>query len=189
MVDFDMLNARRLGVGNISFMLTAILVMASSSLIVVPHNILIWSFGLGACLIVIAYVDMRRFIIPDAMNVFLAVLGIAFIIIASEGAAQDHVMGAVLGYTLLYLIHFAYLHYRGRVGLGFGDVKFVAVIGLWLTWEALPSVILYACISGLSCTLVAMIFINEIREDNPIPFGSHLALGTWIVWLTGPIKL
>jgi leader peptidase (prepilin peptidase)/N-methyltransferase len=68
-----------------------------------------------------------------------------------------------------------------REAMGFGDVKFMALIGAFLGWKAVLFTIFIASVSGTAVSLPAKI----LRKDSPltrIPFGPYLALGaiTWI---------
>ncbi|MCP4847303.1 MAG: prepilin peptidase [Verrucomicrobiaceae bacterium] len=68
-----------------------------------------------------------------------------------------------------------------REAMGFGDVKFMALIGAFLGWKAVLFTIFIASVSGTAVSLPAKI----LRRDSPltrIPFGPYLALGA-IVWI------
>lgn len=68
-----------------------------------------------------------------------------------------------------------------REAMGFGDVKFMALIGAFLGWKAVLFTIFIASVSGTAVSLPAKI----LRKDSPltrIPFGPYLALGA-VVWI------
>ena len=68
-----------------------------------------------------------------------------------------------------------------REAMGFGDVKFMAMIGAFLGWKAVLFTIFVASVSGTAVSLPAKI----LRKDSPltrIPFGPYLALGA-IAWI------
>ncbi len=64
-----------------------------------------------------------------------------------------------------------------REGMGMGDVKLAATLGLWLGYLH-PILVLYALIAASVVGLVvgAAIFVVR-RESRPYPFGPWLALG------------
>ncbi|MEM9481080.1 MAG: prepilin peptidase [Verrucomicrobiota bacterium] len=70
-----------------------------------------------------------------------------------------------------------------RQSMGFGDVKFLAMIGAFLGWKGVVSAIFVGSVAG---TLVAVPLRLIGRQDwsAKIPFGPYLALGA-IVWLFG----
>ena len=68
-----------------------------------------------------------------------------------------------------------------RETMGFGDVKFLAMIGAFLGWKAVLFTVFLASVAG---TLVAipLRIIGKAEWSSRIPFGPYLALGG-IVWL------
>ena len=72
-----------------------------------------------------------------------------------------------------------------REAMGFGDVKFMALIGAFLGWKAVLFTIFIASVSGTAVSLPAKI----LRKDSPltrIPFGPYLALGAMVWIFYGP---
>jgi leader peptidase (prepilin peptidase) / N-methyltransferase len=82
-----------------------------------------------------------------------------------------------------------YRRVRGRVGLGDGDPILFAGAGAWVGVVGLPSVLLWAALAGLSVVAARLILRKGVRADDRLPFGVFLAVGTWLVWLYGPIGL
>ncbi len=73
-----------------------------------------------------------------------------------------------------------------REAMGFGDVKFIAMIGAFLGWQAVIFTVFAASIIG---AVIGLLQKFSGREDwsRPLPFGPYLALGA-IIWLfTGPL--
>ncbi|MFT5110469.1 MAG: leader peptidase (prepilin peptidase)/N-methyltransferase [Pseudoalteromonas tetraodonis] len=72
-----------------------------------------------------------------------------------------------------------------RDAMGFGDVKFLAMIGAFLGWQAVLFTIFLGSVAG---TLVAVPLRLMGRADwsTKIPFGPYLALGgvVWLFWGT-----
>ncbi len=68
-----------------------------------------------------------------------------------------------------------------REAMGFGDVKFIAMIGAFLGWQAVLFTIFLASVVG---TLVALPLrlVGKQEWSSRIPFGPYLALGA-VVWL------
>ncbi len=86
------------------------------------------------------------------------------------------------GFVVLFAIHLA-----RPDGLGFGDVKLAAVIGMYVGWLA-PSVrgavslTLYAMMIGfLVGSFAGLIVFAFRRRSRAIPFGPFLAFGTVVV--------
>src|SRR5256884_9345656 len=74
-----------------------------------------------------------------------------------------------------------YRRWRGRDGLGLGDIKLAAVAGLWLNFVTIFAVIELAALSALGAYFVSG-YLRK-RRPNPtalLPFGLFLAPAIWI---------
>src|SRR5690606_21506942 len=93
-------------------------------------------------------IDLEHKIIPDRLNIAVAALGIAAVIIPYVIAAPPTetlwkslgIAAATAGVygVLPVLIRYVFLLVTKKDGLGFGDIKFFAAVGLWLSLAALP---------------------------------------------------
>src|SRR3546814_12547732 len=63
---------------------------------------------------------------------------------STDVALIDRIIGAVAGYGALLGISGGYRLFRGREGLGLGDVKLLGALGAWFGWQALPFILLFA---------------------------------------------
>ncbi len=72
-----------------------------------------------------------------------------------------------------------------REAMGFGDVKFMAMIGAFLGWQAAVFAVFAASIVG---AVVGLLQKGVFREQwsRPLPFGPYLALGAFLWIFTGP---
>ena len=107
------------------------------------------------CLIVVllylAYFDLRTFRLPDVITLPLILLGLSFNGLSKQGfiSFQDAILGAILGYTFLWLTNLLYRLAKKQDGIGMGDAKLLAALGAWLGWFTLPSLLLVASLTGL----------------------------------------
>lgn len=151
---------------------------------------LLWaSCALGWTLLALAAIDWRHQLLPDPLTALLIVAGLAVAYTLGGGALAHHAIGAAAGFAALALIRMAYSALRGREGLGLGDAKLAAAAGAWVSWTGLASVVLIAALAALAVALVGALRGAELRPDSRLPFGPYLALGTWLVWLYGPIAI
>lgn len=139
----------------------------------------------GWLLLTLALIDAKTFLLPDPLNAALAAGGLGTVTLLMPDRLVDHLIGAALGSGLLWMVQLAYRGFRRREGLGFGDVKLLGALGVWVSWEGLAGVVLYAAGFGL---LVGAIMSPRDRAAK-LPFGPFLALGGWLVWLYGPLVL
>lgn len=134
------------------------------------------SLVLLGLLIPISIVDLRQFRIPNALSFLLTAVGLLHAVSMAE-AVVPRLAGAAGGYLFMALWGEVYFRLRGREGLGLGDAKLFAGAGAWLGWQDLPLVLLIAATAGLGYALVA-----RIGQDDKVPFGPFIALGTFGVW-------
>lgn len=150
-----------------------------------------WVFAatciLGWLLLTLAVIDWRAFLLPDVLTAPLAVFGLAATYLLNPDTIPDHVIGAAAGFAVFALIAAAYRRWRGRDGLGLGDAKLLGALGAWVSWQGLPSIVLYAALAGLIAVLVQSRLGRGFTAATRIPFGTFLTLGGWLVWLYGPL--
>ena len=142
---------------------------------------------LGLWLLVLGWIDVRRWVLPDLLTLPLVAAGLLAAILWAPAELVDRVAGAAAGYAALRLVGWAYRRWRGREGLGGGDAKLLAAAGAWIGVSGLPSVVLGAAVLGLIAAGAMAVAGHTLRRDSALPFGPFLALATWLVWLLGPI--
>lgn len=82
--------------------------------------------------------------------------------------------GAVAGYLSLWIIYWAFKLITGKEGMGYGDFKLFAALGVWFGWQALVPIILMASVIG-AMVGIALKFTSGLREGGYVPFGPFLA--------------
>ena len=80
--------------------------------------------ALAAILLALAYADVRRMILPDGLNAFLALGGLAQSFSIDLPSPVDAGFGALFGGGLFFLVGLGFRRLRGYDGLGLGDVEF-----------------------------------------------------------------
>lgn len=144
---------------------------------------------LGWQLLLIATIDAERFQMFDVLLIPLILTGLLQGALMGWDEAVLRALGAALGFSLLWGIGFLYARLRGRTGLGDGDPILFAGSGAWVGAVGLPSVLLWSALAGLSVVAARLVLRRTVRGDDRMPFGVFLAVGTWLVWLYGPIGL
>lgn len=140
-------------------------------------------------LLALAVIDMRTYRLPDRIVVPMLCGSIVWISVVSFIDGDRDAMGAALSGAILYFLVLFLAHLISPRGMGFGDVKLAAILGLFLGWEAgtpLDAVVLvlWAMIIGFaSGTAVGLIILIRRRSNRPFPFGPFLALGTVLALL------
>jgi leader peptidase (prepilin peptidase) / N-methyltransferase len=119
-------------------------------------------------------------VIPNRLTALCAVLAVAIgLALDPSGEPERLAAGAAAGGFLL----LAALAYPG--GMGMGDVKLAAVIGLFLGRATAPA-ILVALLAGavVGIAIMAVKGVGEGRK-TAVPFGPFLALGALVGVLAG----
>jgi len=138
-----------------------------------------------ACAMLVLFViDLQHQILPNEITL----PGIAIGLVASiflEPGFRDALIGAVAGAGILWLIAWTYERLRHQEGLGFGDVKMLAMIGAFLGW---PSMLLTLVIASFLGSAVGVSLIASGRGElgSKLPFGTFLAAAAIVAALAGP---
>jgi leader peptidase (prepilin peptidase)/N-methyltransferase len=140
---------------------------------------------LGWWLLALAWIDLRCWLLPDALTLPLIIAGLAAAFLFNPDQLMDRALGAALGYLSLTAIAALYRALRGREGLGGGDAKLLAASGAWLGAAALPQLILLAALSALAAVACLRLAGVRLGIHSALPFGPFLALATWVLSISG----
>lgn len=154
------------------------------TLVVVPYLLLF------SVLLVQAVIDLELFRLPDKITL-PALWGSAALIplVSLLVGEPDAIIGALVGgigyYVFLFVPFFIY-----PKGMGFGDVKLAALMGLYLGWINPILVFIAALISCVIGVAVggALYFLGG-RRSREFAFGPWLALGCVIAILASDLFL
>ena len=131
----------------------------------------------------ITWIDLKRRIIPDRLN--LALLGIGLALTGWREAEWDALLpraGEVaVAFALFWGVRALHARLRGRIGLGLGDVKFLAAATAWTGLAGLPVLILVASLSAL-----LVVVLRRLDAATRLPFGPFLALGLHAALILAP---
>ena len=130
-------------------------------------------------LMAITLTDLERRIIPNKVLIVAAVLGVAIAAIGDPGSLPERAIAAAAAGGLLFLAALA-----NPRGMGMGDVKLAAVMGLFLGRNVAPA-ILAALLAGSLVGLAMIARHGAAARKRAIPFGPFLALGGVIGLLAG----
>jgi leader peptidase (prepilin peptidase) / N-methyltransferase len=156
--------------------------------------ILAWQFGftwqlLGALtltwiLLALSMIDFDHQLLPDSLTLPGLWLGLGVNLFNLYTNIEASVIGAIAGYLFLWSIYWIFKLLTGKEGMGYGDFKLLALLGAWLGWQPLPSIILISSFLG-ALVGISLIIIRQHDKNVPIPFGPYLAFAGWIYLLWG----
>jgi leader peptidase (prepilin peptidase)/N-methyltransferase len=159
----------------------------------------------SALLVVLTITDLRERILPDVVNLFGVVSGLLFSFFTKpiDGTAlwiakrwfdfpppqpvlsfADALLGSLAGSGLLWLVAEGYFRLRGREGMGLGDVKMMAAVGVFLGLKRTLMTVLAGSLLG-SVIGIILIAISKKDRNYELPFGTFLGAGALLVLFFG----
>jgi len=155
------------------------------------HLVLVPYLLFFAVLLAVSVIDIEHLRIPD--RIVFPALGASMVLIVVVSLVEDlpaaigyAITGSIVYFVLLFVPHLLY-----PKGMGFGDVKFALVMGLYVGWLACSAfaaayAVLIALVIG--CALGAVLGIGVMvlqrrGRREPFPFGPALAASALLVVL------
>ena len=132
-----------------------------------------------AVLLWLSFLDLRDGMLYDVITLPFAAAGIALSLMGVLVPVENALIGGTLCGVLFYCLYIA-----ARDGLGGGDVKLAAGLGVWLGWESTIIAVWIAFILGGIAAILLLVTGRKKRRDG-IPFGPFLALGGYIGFVGG----
>ena len=149
--------------------------------------------ALVSMIIVLIYIDADIQILPDVITIPGIALGLALSFLPASTFApylllatswQDSLVGAAFGAALLAALILGYWLIRRVEGMGWGDVKMIAMIGAILGFASVPAVLLLASVAG-ALIGVPLAMRHEKGMQFALPFGVFLGFATLAVLFFG----
>ena len=131
-------------------------------------------------LLIIFFIDLKHYIIPDSLNFSLILIGIiknftTQDLLKFNYNLPDSLLGGALGYLIIWLIIFIYKKIRNKEAMGLGDAKLLSAFGFLLGFQAVLPIVFIASLTGLIYVLPSLI-INKKNLQNIIPFGPFIII-------------
>ena len=154
-------------------------------MIMLPDGQAVSAAIFGWLLLPLAILDYQKLWLPNRLVLAVACVGLLVgPILTPDNAWSDRLIAVASGFLSLEAIRLAFKRLRHVDGMGAGDPKLFAALGLWLGWQMLPITLLLACLLGFS-----YIFATYARGGNlakQLPLGSFLCFGAFLVAIGGP---
>lgn len=136
---------------------------------------------LGSQIVVLCIIDFEHRIIPDELQITMGLTGVVYGLL-TELHIATMVIGMLLGGLMGLALQKGFKWWKKQDGLGMGDVKFMAVAGIWLGAAPLIPFFFYGGVLGIFSALLWR-FVND---DPRFPFGPALALSLFMLVLYPP---
>lgn len=145
-----------------------------------------------SALVVITFIDLEHFIIPDEISLPGIVIGLLLSLLPESvtdgqmlpNSVLDSLIGCVVGAGLLYLTALFSLFVLKKEGMGGGDIKLLGMVGAFLGWKLALMTIVLGSVVG-SVIGVTLILVGRHERGSYIPFGPYLALGALVSMMWG----
>jgi leader peptidase (prepilin peptidase)/N-methyltransferase len=127
----------------------------------------------GTDLLGIAIIDWRHKIIPDELSYGGLVLGLGISLAGGATGFMQALLGAAVGWGLLWLVRVAGGWVLKQEAMGWGDIKMMAMVGAFVGWK---NVLLTVFLGALIGTVVYVpMWLRDLRNMRRHVHASHLA--------------
>lgn len=130
----------------------------------------------------IAMTDARAYIIPDEFTWGGLVIGLLFSLAGGLPGLGTALLGAALGFGLLWLVGTVGTWVFKEDAMGGGDVKMMAMVGAFVGWQGVLLTIFLGALIG-SVIFVPLMLLGQKKL---VPFGIFLAIGAAVTYELGP---
>jgi leader peptidase (prepilin peptidase)/N-methyltransferase len=130
-------------------------------------------------LVAVTLTDLERRLIPNKILIVAALIGVTIAAVGDPGSLPERAAAAAAAAGLFFLAALAYPR-----GMGLGDVKLAATMGLFLGRDV-AAAILVALLAGSAVGLALIARHGAGARKRAIPFGPFLACGGVVGLLLG----
>lgn len=141
---------------------------------------------LASLLVIISFIDLDHFIIPDKLLIIGAVFGLVFNLLGYGIPFLDGIYGALVSVGLLLFILLLEFIIK-KESMGGGDIKLLGMIGIFLGLKYTILTIILAIYIGAIYGILVIIYskIRKIKYNAMIPFGPFISFGAIMSLLYG----
>jgi leader peptidase (prepilin peptidase)/N-methyltransferase len=130
-------------------------------------------------LMAVTLTDLEQRLIPNKILAVAAILGVGIVAVTDPGSLPERAVAAAGAGGVFFLAALAYPR-----GMGLGDVKLAAVMGLFLGRNVVPAIFVALLVGALVGLAILARHGAEARK-RAIPFGPFLAFGGVVGLLAG----
>jgi len=144
------------------------------------------AIGFSWTLLTILIIDIEHQLILDSLSLPLMWVGLLINSQSYYVSAEQAILGAAIGYLLLWTLFHSFKLLTGKEGMGYGDFKLLAVIGAMVGWQQVGLVVVLS--AGVGAIIGGLLLaIQGKGKETKIPFGPYLAVAGWITFLWGDV--
>lgn len=149
-----------------------------------PHNLYFYAFYFSTiCVFVcIIFIDLKHHLIPNFLNGYLAAIFLAYSIY--HYSWKFWLLGGFLGFVFPFSVMYGFYLAKGKVGLGGGDIKLYAALGILFGPFGIIQNIFISCFVG-SIIGITLMLTKKLSKGQAMPFGPSIII-TSIIQLYFP---
>lgn len=140
---------------------------------------LIMSLLLVSMLMIILVTDITTMLIPNKILLFFLPFLIIMRFVSPLEPWWSPVLGAIIGLAIVFIIIFV-----SRGGMGAGDMKLFAVLGIVLGYKSIILAFFLACLIG-AVIGIGLLVSKIVDRKQPIPFGPCIVVAALIAYFHG----
>ena len=137
------------------------------------------TYAFIAALIVVLYIDIDHYIIPDSITLPGILVGLAASFFMNKMNYLDSLLGILIGGGTLWLVAFSYQLLTKKEGMGGGDIKLLAMIGAFIGWKGVLLTIFLSSLIGTLANIPGMLLSKKFFNYK-LPFGPFIAVAAII---------
>ena len=96
------------------------------------------------------------------------------------------IIGGLVGYLSIWLIIYLYQTFKKTEGMGLGDAKLVAGMGLLFGWQSIPLILFISALLGLIIVTPSLLKKKKNLKSK-IPFGPYIIVAGLIYFFFGTV--
>lgn len=163
----------------------------------VLYGAAIYHFGLNisgimACvfisiMIVLTLIDWQTMLLPTKIIKVGVIIALVLRVVDAYLSKDinrfiEGVYGGVVGYGILALLFFICLKVSQKEGMGYGDVRYLGMIGCFTSWQLVLLTLFSSSIIG---SIYGVIQLRIRQKSEPFPFGPFLSIGALLALFYG----
>ena len=151
------------------------------------NTITLYYLLLVSLLVIITFIDLDHYIIPDELIIFGSIGALIFNILGQGISIKDGLLGGLIcGGGMLVLIHLIELLIK-KEAMGGGDIKLFGMVGLFLGIKLGMITILLSVYVGAIYGVGSIIYskMKQKEYNSIIPYGPFISVGALISILYG----
>jgi len=124
---------------------------------------------------ILFFTDLEERILPDELTIGGSILAIGLSFMRKDIFWLESIIGGLIGFLIFIGAYFLFLKTKKKEGLGWGDIKYIILIGAFFGPLKMLLIIIFSSILGVLVWLIIVYIVGK-EKDYELPFGSYLSV-------------